>query len=64
LNGFITGNVGLFLVSLLTGIILSALGTLAWTQHFNRWKKSKVAGWIFLALAGITVSAFDRDLGD
>jgi hypothetical protein len=33
LKGFMTGNVGLFLVSLLTGIILSALGALAWTQQ-------------------------------
>jgi uncharacterized membrane protein YidH (DUF202 family) len=53
LNRFITENVGLFLVSLLMGIILSALGTLAWTQHFNRRRNFKVAGWIFLALAGL-----------
>ena len=49
LNRFIMEDVALFLVTLLMGIILSALGTLAWTQHFNRRKKFKVAGWIFLA---------------
>jgi hypothetical protein len=60
LNRFITENAGLFLLSLLMGIILSAPGTLAWTQHFNRRKKSKVAGWIFLALAGIPLVQFPR----
>ena len=49
LNRFITENVGLFLITLLVGIALSLGGTLAWTHHFNRRKKLKVAAWIFLA---------------
>ena len=39
---------GIFLITLLLGILLSASGTLAWTHHYNRRKKLKVAGWIFV----------------
>jgi hypothetical protein len=49
LNRFITENVGLFLITLLVGIVLSAGGTLAWTHYFDKRKKLKVAGCIFLA---------------
>ena len=47
-NRFITVNVGLFLVTLLAGIVLSAAGAIAWTHHFDRRKRLKVAGYIFL----------------
>lgn len=47
-NRFITVNVGLFLITLLAGIVLSAGGTIAWTRHFDKRKRLKVAGYIFL----------------
>ena len=41
-------SVGLFLITLLVGILLSTGGALAWTHDYNRRKKLKVAGWIFV----------------
>jgi hypothetical protein len=49
LNGLITGHSGLFGMTLFMGILLSAGGTVAWTHHFDKRKKLKVAGYIFLA---------------
>lgn len=45
---FITVNVNLFLIILLIGILSSAIGTVAWTRHFNKRKQFRVAGSIFL----------------
>jgi hypothetical protein len=47
-NRFITVNAELFLITLLAGIVLSAGGTIAWTRHFDKRKRLKVAGYIFL----------------
>ena len=49
LDRFITDNDGLFLLTLLVGVVLSAVGTLSWTRRFNRHRKFKVAGSIFFA---------------
>lgn len=49
LNNFITGNAGFFLIALPSGILLSAAGVVALARDFNRRKKLRVAGWIFLA---------------
>jgi hypothetical protein len=49
LNRFITEHSGLFGLTLFIGILLSAAGTIAWTHHFDKRKKLKVAGYIFLA---------------
>jgi MFS family permease len=46
---FFTDYAGLFLITLAVGIILSAGGALAWTRHFDRRKRLKVAGCVFLA---------------
>ena len=49
LDKFITLNDGLFLITLLAGIVMSASGTLVWTHGFDKRKKLKVAGWVFSA---------------
>jgi len=47
---------GFFLIALAVGILLSAGGTVAWARHFNKQKKLRVAGIIFLlALAAFIV---------
>jgi hypothetical protein len=48
LNSFMTENYGLFLMTLLVGIVLSAGGTIAWTHHFDKRKRLRVAGYILL----------------
>jgi hypothetical protein len=47
-NRFITEHSGLFGMTLFVGILLSTGGTIAWTRHFDKRKKLKVAGYIFL----------------
>ena len=46
---FFTDYAGLFLITLAVGILLSVCGALAWTRHFDRRKRLKVAGWVFFA---------------
>jgi hypothetical protein len=48
LNRFITEHSGLFGMTLFLGILLSAGETIAWTHHFDKRKRLKVAGYIFL----------------
>jgi hypothetical protein len=44
---FFSDHAGLFLVTLVVGILLSAGGTIAWVRHFNRGKRLRVAGYVF-----------------
>ena|SRR5713226_1473712 len=54
---FITENVGLFLTTLLVGMILSVVGTLAWTWRFSKAKQLRVAACIFaLGLVAFAVA--------
>jgi hypothetical protein len=46
---FFTEYAGVFLITLLVGVLLSMGGTLAWTRHFSKAKKFKIAGWVFFA---------------
>ena len=46
---FFTNYAGLFLITLAVGILLSAGAALDWTRHFDRRKRLKVAGWVFMA---------------
>jgi hypothetical protein len=39
---------GQFLLTLAVGILLSSVGTLMWAQHFEKHKRLKVAGCIFV----------------
>ena len=37
-----------FLIPLLTGVLLSFVGTVAWARHLDRRRKLKLAAWIFI----------------
>jgi hypothetical protein len=45
---FFTYHSGLFLATLAVGIVLSISGAITWTRHFDRLKKFRVAGVIFV----------------
>jgi hypothetical protein len=45
---FFTDYYELFLATLVVGIVLSMGGAIAWTRHFNRPNKFRVAGVIFV----------------
>jgi hypothetical protein len=45
---FLSDHYELFLATLAVGIVLSMGGAIAWTRHFDRAKKFRVAGGIFV----------------
>ena len=46
--GFLSEDAGFFLITLAIGILLSSGGTIAWARQFDKPKRFKVAGFVFL----------------
>jgi hypothetical protein len=54
---FFSEYAGLFLITLVVGILLSSGGALAWARHFSKRKKLEVAGCIFaMGLVAFTIA--------